>query len=100
MADNVNHPSHYNSNSIECIDAMVLIFGMENTAIFCLMNAFKYLWRHQDKNGIEDVNKAIWYLSWIKGKKAAGYIFNEQTLERLDLLNEQVVKAWNRYKAK
>jgi hypothetical protein len=25
-------------------------------------NVFKYLWRYKDKNGIEDLRKANWYL--------------------------------------
>jgi hypothetical protein len=29
---------------------------------FCICNAFKYLYRHRRKNGVEDVKKARWYL--------------------------------------
>ena len=29
---------------------------------FCLLNAFKYLWRCNFKNGSEDVEKAQWYI--------------------------------------
>ena len=29
---------------------------------FCICNAFKYLYRHENKNGVEDVRKAKWYL--------------------------------------
>lgn len=62
----VNHPKHYNSGKIECIDAMVEAFGIEATQHFCLLNAFKYIWRCQHKNGIEDIDKAQWYLSKCK----------------------------------
>ena len=58
----VNHPSHYNQGNIECIDAMVAAYGKEAVSVFCLLNAFKYLWRNEHKNGKEDVEKAIWYL--------------------------------------
>ena len=62
--DNVNHPSHYEKScSLECIDVMEAMFGPERLIIFCLMNAFKYLWRHKNKNGMEDLNKAKWYLN-------------------------------------
>ena len=62
--DNVNHPSHYEKScSLECIDVMEAMFGSEYLIIFCLMNAFKYLWRHKNKNGMEDLNKANWYLN-------------------------------------
>lgn len=62
----VNHPSHYNQGGIECIDAMVSAFGKEAVENFCLCNAFKYVWRNRDKNGFEDIDKAIWYLTKIK----------------------------------
>ena len=62
----VNHPSHYNQGGIECIDAMVAAFGKEAVENFCLCNAFKYVWRNRDKNGSEDIDKAIWYLNKIK----------------------------------
>lgn len=61
--DNVNNPKHYaDSCSIECIDAMVITFGYEAVMDFCLCNAYKYLWRHKNKNGYEDLEKARWYM--------------------------------------
>lgn len=61
--DPVSNPSHYTQGNIECIDAMVAAFGKEAVATFCLCNAFKYCWRTEHKNGMEDVDKAIWYLN-------------------------------------
>lgn len=61
--DNVEHPSHYTGGSIECIDAMRETQGVEAVKNFCICNAFKYLWRHGKKNGVEDVKKAAWYLN-------------------------------------
>lgn len=61
--DPVNHPAHYTSGGIECIDAMQAAFGDETVKDFCLCNAFKYLWRHRNKNGVEDLKKARWYLN-------------------------------------
>ena len=58
----VDHPSHYNQGKFECIDVMVETFGKEVTQHFCLLNAFKYIWRTGEKNGIEDIKKASWYL--------------------------------------
>ena len=64
MADNVNHPSHYEaSTSIECIEAMELMFDFYDVQQFCLCNAFKYIWRHKHKNGLEDLDKAQWYIN-------------------------------------
>lgn len=62
MADNVNHPSHYCTGQYECIDVMIETQGVEATINFCMCNAFKYLYRHNSKNGLEDVRKADWYL--------------------------------------
>lgn len=66
--DNVNHPAHYEDllEDYECIDAMVLLFGKEQTISFCRLNAFKYIFRHEKKNGKEDLEKAEWYLHKIE----------------------------------
>ena len=61
--DLVNRPAHYTSGGIECIDAMQAAFGAESVKDFCLCNSFKYLWRHRNKNGVEDLKKARWYLN-------------------------------------
>ena len=61
--DNVNHPSHYNDGKYECIDVMMDVFGAEAVATFCKLNAFKYVWRSDKKNGKEDLAKARWYLN-------------------------------------
>ena len=71
-SDPVSHPSHYTQGGIECIDAMVAAYGKEAVSVFCLLNAFKYLWRTEHKNGKEDLEKAIWYL-----KKRLELIENE-----------------------
>ena len=59
----VNHPSHYCQGDMECIDGIVGAFGKDEAVVFCKINAFKYLWRHNSKNGDEDVRKANWYLN-------------------------------------
>lgn len=60
--DNVNHPSHYTSGDIECIDAIKEatkhLSGFEG---FLTGNCIKYLWRWRHKNGLEDLKKTIWY---------------------------------------
>lgn len=62
--DNVNHPSHYQGEGIECIDAMKAAFGVSEVATFCKLNAFKYIWRSEQKgNYEEDMKKAAWYLN-------------------------------------
>lgn len=64
--DPVNHPSHYTQGKVECIDAMEQALGTEVVKGFCLGNTYKYLWRHADKNGDEDIEKAVWYFSRYK----------------------------------
>lgn len=65
--DPVNHPSHYAVGKFECIDVMQAVFGVDMVKSYCILNAFKYLWRFLRKNGTEDIKKAIWYLSkWVE----------------------------------
>lgn len=62
MTDNVNHPVHYETGKFECIEVMLETQGMEATKDFCVCNALKYIYRHRNKNGVEDIKKADWYL--------------------------------------
>jgi hypothetical protein len=62
MQNNVNHPTHYNQQSIEVIDMMLAIYGREAVINFCLLNAFKYRMRAGYKGDIaQDIQKALWY---------------------------------------
>ena len=61
--NNPINPNHYKSCSIECIDAMMMMLGADYVYKFCVCNAIKYIWRYKDKNGIEDLKKAEWYLN-------------------------------------
>ena len=63
MIDNINHPAHYESGNYECIDVMAETQGIDAVKKFCVCNAFKYIYRHQRKNGDEDIKKAAWYLN-------------------------------------
>ena len=63
MADNVNHPTHYETGKFECIEVMVETQGVEAVQDFCICNAFKYLYRHRRKNGKEDIEKARGYIN-------------------------------------
>jgi hypothetical protein len=63
MTDMINHPSHYETGKYECIDVMAETQGTDAVKDFCICNAFKYIYRHRNKNGTEDIKKAIWYLN-------------------------------------
>ena len=64
--DIINHPNHYTNGGMECIDEMLLIFGEEIVAHFCLCNAWKYRYRAVSKNGQEDIDKSHWYMNKYK----------------------------------
>ena len=87
--DNVNHPAHYEaSTSIECIEAMELIFDWYDVQTFCLCNAFKYIWRHKHKGGLEDLEKAQWYINH------AVQLYIDNGVEK-DLWSDSVVRLQN-----
>ena len=52
--------SHYNTKAIQPID-----YILENNLGYCEGNVIKYVTRHKDKNGAEDIKKAIHYLQFI-----------------------------------
>ena len=61
--DMVNHPAHYTQGGIECIDALkAATVSKTGIEAVCTANVIKYLWRYEEKNGIEDVKKARWYI--------------------------------------
>ena len=49
MADNVNHPAHYETGKFECIDVMVETQGVEATQNFCVCNAQVRLQAQEEK---------------------------------------------------
>lgn len=69
MNKNVEHPTHYNQpGRKECIVEMEEKYGAEVTAIFCLTNSYKYLYRAGEKldNPIkQDIDKAKWYFEYV-----------------------------------
>ena len=62
--DMVSHPSHYQSeNGLEVIDVIEAftsdLKGIEATDTG---NIIKYICRWKNKNGLQDLKKAMWYL--------------------------------------
>lgn len=77
MSDPVNHPPHYKQHpsGVECIQ-------ITEHMNFCLGNAVKYIWRADHKNGIEDLEKAIWYLNReIARRKSSANMERSRTLK-------------------
>lgn len=84
----VNHPNHYaNSCSLECIEAMELFYGLKAVFNFCKLNAFKYIWRYKNKNGMEDLEKARWYCN--KGYYFLSKMKNEEILSTQEIEKER-----------
>lgn len=64
LKDNVNHPSHYTQGKVECLDALEsATVGKSGIEAVCVANIIKYLWRYEEKNGLEDIKKAQFYLN-------------------------------------
>ena len=67
-SDPVNSPEHYKTGGIECIDAMIQVFGEDAVRTYARINAFKYQWRHRYKGKPEeDLAKAAWYTRFADG---------------------------------
>lgn len=70
--DVVNQPKHYNQIKVMIqgiyykIEAHQVISSLAKrlpgSESWLFANVFKYLWRYPDKNGVEDLKKARWYL--------------------------------------
>jgi hypothetical protein len=62
--ETVNHPAHYQSETgMEAIDVIEsFTFDLTGIEAFDTGNVLKYMCRWKDKNGLEDLKKAKWYL--------------------------------------
>ena len=61
----VSHPSHYQSETgLEAIDVIeAFTFDLKGIEAFDTGNILKYMCRWKQKNGVEDLKKAQWYLN-------------------------------------
>lgn len=69
--DPVNRPSHYVQGGIEAIDIMRAKMPPDQFRGYLLGNVYKYLMRHEHKNGVEDLRKAEWYLKRLISQEEA-----------------------------
>lgn len=68
----VDHPPHYTAGKIECIEAIeAATTGLEGLEAVCTANVIKYVWRWKRKNGLQDLEKAKWYLDRLIQAQAA-----------------------------
>lgn len=61
ISDPIN-PTHYNKGGIECIDALKSSMTREAFLGHLKATAIAYLWRYEDKGGLEDIKKTKWYV--------------------------------------
>ena len=75
-------PNHYKSRKHQCIE-------LSRHMPFALGNAFKYVWRYTDKNGIEDLDKAAWYIKdYLANNKLKDAISGEEYNVLMDKLTD------------
>lgn len=65
IEEDVANQSHYKNQGIEPIDYMKTNFTQDEYRGFLMGNIHKYMARHKDKNGLEDLKKAQVYLGWL-----------------------------------
>lgn len=87
----VSHPNHYNlPGRKECIVEMEEKYGAESTAVFCLMNSYKYLYRAGNKkcnSADQDFDKAKFYFNYANNliRKYGDLNFNGIDIDTSDL---------------
>ena len=82
----VSHPSHYQSKSgLEVINVIeAFTEGLEGIEAVDTGNAIKYICRWKDKNGIQDLEKAMWYIQHL-----IDYLNKEDEQKRVELTLEK-----------
>lgn len=65
IVDNINHPAHYQTKSgLETIDVIeAFTEDLKGREAINTGNVLKYMCRWKNKNGLEDLKKARWYLN-------------------------------------
>lgn len=63
--DAVNNPAHYVQGGLEVIDILRAKLSDEAFKGFLEGNIIKYVLRYKNKNGLEDLKKANWYLNYL-----------------------------------
>ena len=61
--NNINHPLRYTKGDVECIDAIkAATVGKTGIEAVDVGHVIRYLWRYEEKDGLESVKKAQWYI--------------------------------------
>lgn len=65
MSKLIDKQDHYKANGVEPIELMKQNFTKEEYSGFLQGNVLKYMMRFKRKNGVEDLKKALTYLTWL-----------------------------------
>jgi len=86
MMDNIN-PSYYKRGNFETIDVILDITQhLDGDEGYLIGNVIKYVSRYDEKNGIEDLEKARWYLNkLIELLKENGKLYNSDLPTRAEV---------------
>ena len=81
MTDKIN-PNYYKRGKFETIDVILDVTQhLDGDEAYLIGNVIKYVSRYDEKNGIEDLEKAKWYLNkLIKLLKEKGKLNNNSDL--------------------
>ena len=65
--EKIHHPKHYSArNGHECIDIIrIMTKGIDGYEGYLIGNVIKYIFRYNEKNGVEDLKKSIKYLEFL-----------------------------------
>ena len=69
LPDPVNKPIHYTNSKLECIEIIEAM--AENTSaeyVPHVTNIIRYLFRFENKNGLQDIDKMGWYVDRLRKK--------------------------------
>ncbi len=85
MKEDIVNPKRYTGNRLECWDFWILA-GLNPL----VASAVKYVWRYKDKNGVEDLKKALVFLDKMKDTPQSVLYFTETEFFVDDYLLEKM----------
>ena len=85
MKEDIVNPKRYTCNRLKCCDFLI-VAGL-NPLVAC---AVKYVWRYKDKNGVEDLKKALVFLDKMKNTTQEALYFTETEFFAYDWLLESM----------
>lgn len=72
MKEDIVNPKRYTGNKLECWDFWI-VAGLNPL----VASSVKYVWRYKDKNGVEDLKKALVFLDKMKNTPQEALYFTE-----------------------